>query len=459
MTNKFESSAISLFSGAGGLDIAAHEAGFRTIAAIESVPRYAKTLSDNKLLSEIEQTAQFDAWFDVESRSMGKLSPKTLDLVKKRVAPSVGKVNAMSACSVLPADIREVDTVDLRTSLGLNVGELGLIIGGPPCQSFSMSGQRKSIEDVRGQLFLQFARFVEDFRPRWFVFENVKGMTHSAALKITAECPKCGPFTPRHEQVLLDPKASHYPCYMCGANSEVVIRKSDRRGAVNVIVNEFESLGYTCHFDVLNAVDFGVPQFRDRIFIVGSRDNEPFSMPKPTHESTNNQSVQPNLWDDDMRLPAVTVWDTLFSKTNPYHASDISPNHSRLWVKNVVRPHAEPVDWDLRRPSPTIGSHQGAKLAIAPYGVPDEQVFRQQWHTQGRRMSDTPPVDVEHTYLSDSDLLKLQSFPSSWHIAGTRMERAFQIGNAVPPALGRAVFAQIGTEPLGIPKTNERILW
>lgn len=447
MANRFETSALSLFSGAGGLDIAAHEAGFQTIGAIESVPRYAKTLSDNRLLSEMTSRAEFDAWFDTESKTMGNLSPKTLDLMRERVAPAIGKTNAMSDCTVLPFDITNVDTDDLRSSIGFKVGELGLVIGGPPCQSFSMSGQRKSIEDVRGQLFLQFARFVDDFRPRWFVLENVKGMTHSSALKVTAVCPECGVFVPRHESVLLDPKASHYVCHRCGSDSEVASRKNDRKGVLDVIINEFEALGYTCTYQVLNAVDFGVPQFRDRVFIVGSRDNEPFEMPRPTHEyliAEESQDFQPVLWDEGKRAPAVTVWDALFSGENPYHSANLDPERARLWVKNVVRPHAEPIDWNLRRPSPTIGSHQAAKLAIAPFGLPEEQIFRQQWHTKGRRMSDTAPVHVEHTYLSDSDLLKLQSFPSSWHIAGTRMERAFQIGNAVPPELGKAVLSRIG---------------
>lgn len=95
--------------------------------------------------------------------------------------------------------------------------------------------------------------------------------------------------------------------------------------------------------------------------------------------------------------------------------------------------------WSLDRPAPTIGAHQSAKLAIAPNGVPVAQLERQQWHVLGRRQGDTAPVFVEHEYLSDEELLTLQTFPLSWYLHGTRMQRAFQIGNAVPPILAGAV--------------------
>ena len=71
--------------------------------------------------------------------------------------------------------------------------------------------------------------------------------------------------------------------------------------------------------------------------------------------------------------------------------------------------------------------------------MPEDQLKRQQWHVLGRRQSDLPAVLVEHEYLSDEELLKLQTFPLGWYLYGTRMQRAFQIGNAVPPVLARAM--------------------
>jgi DNA (cytosine-5)-methyltransferase 1 len=132
------------------------------------------------------------------------------------------------------------------------------------------------------------------------------------------------------------------------------------------------------------------------------------------------------------------MYEALWSVGHSVHG-ELDKNVARLWVKNVVRPHDEPVTWTIDRPSPTIGAHQGAKLALAPVGVPEEQIFRQQWHTKGRRQGDTKPVPVVHEYLSDEELLRLQTFPTWWYLHGTRMQRAFQIGNAVPPVLAKAV--------------------
>jgi DNA (cytosine-5)-methyltransferase 1 len=78
-------------------------------------------------------------------------------------------------------------------------------------------------------------------------------------------------------------------------------------------------------------------------------------------------------------------------------------------------------------------------LSIAPFGVPEEQLARQQWHVKGKRQGDFPPVAVEHEYLTDEELLRLQTFPPQWYLYGTRMERARQIGNAVPLVLAHAV--------------------
>jgi len=135
--------------------------------------------------------------------------------------------------------------------------------------------------------------------------------------------------------------------------------------------------------------------------------------------------------------------DCLWPKKRHNVFGRLDPDKAVLWVKNVVRPHDEPVTWTLRRAAPTIGAHQAAKLAIAPKGVPEAQLRRQQWHVLGKRQGDTPPVPVVHEYLSDEELLRLQTFPENWYLFGTRMQRAFQIGNAVPPMLAQAVGEEI----------------
>lgn len=106
-------------------------------------------------------------------------------------------------------------------------GELDLLVGGSPCQSFSIVGKRKGFEDTRGTLFYDFARIVKESKPKVFIFENVKGLTNH-----------------------------------------------DNGNTFEVIKNTFDELGYNCFDRVLNAKDFGMPQHRERIFIIGFLDKK-----------------------------------------------------------------------------------------------------------------------------------------------------------------------------------------
>jgi DNA (cytosine-5)-methyltransferase 1 len=286
---------------------------------------------------------------------------------------------------------------------------------------------------------------VRDLRPRWFLFENVKGIAQSKTSVASACCSSCDkqfivPFADRES--LMTEETGLLTCPVCTHRGQMHVNTVELRGgSLEIILHEFESLGYKCQNKLLNAADFGAPQSRERLMIVGSRDGERFRWPTPTHansSSISSSGAQLQLEMDAPKKQWTVVQDVLWRSGHP----DFGPLDYKtavLWVKNVVRPHDEPVTWGLDRPSPTVGAHQAAKLALAPLGVPPEQLLRQQWHTLGRRQGDNPPVHVIHAYLSDEELLRLQTFPASWYLHGTRMERAFQIGNAVPPLLAEAV--------------------
>lgn len=417
--------AVSLFSGAGGLDVGVEDAGFEVRCCVELNEYAAETLRLNKRLG-MSTKDEFDAWFD----SVGALpyrawEPAAIKRVRARVRAGVGKHGYMSHAEVIQSDIRAVTSDTIAAAAGVRRGELELLFGGPPCQSFSRAGQRAGVGDERGQLFLEFVRIANDLRPRFVLLENVKGLVQTKANSWRAECGRCGwsevpPFDPDAEAPEHGTPA--HRCPKCGAKStKWRVERNKPGGSLDWIQSAFDRIGYRTSAFLLNAVDFGIPQRRERVFIVGTRDGEMLHAPEPAG------------------APVPTVWDTLFGTPNPDHLWPLDPNRAVLWVKNVVRPHDEPVTWDLRHPAPTVGAHQGAKLAIAPFGVPEEQLLRQQWHLKGRRQGDSPPVPVEHSYLSDRDLLLLQTFPSFWFVAGTRMERAFQIGNAVPPQFGAHV--------------------
>jgi DNA (cytosine-5)-methyltransferase 1 len=134
-------------------------------------------------------------------------------------------------------DVHEVRPDRVRERLKIGKGDLYAVLGGPPCQGFSTYGQRDP-EDERNFLFERFAAFVDEFRPRFLVMENVIGIMSMEG----------GWFFGR-------------------------------------VVKRFEELGYTCKVMVLNALNFGVPQLRRRVFIVGSRDGERVPFPTPRYRS------------------------------------------------------------------------------------------------------------------------------------------------------------------------------
>ncbi len=116
----------------------------------------------------------------------------------------------------------------------INNEHIDMLVGGSPCQSFSMAGRRLGFEDTRGTLFFEFARCIQELKPEMFIFENVKGLL------------------------------SH-----------------DKGNTFKTILNTFDELGYNYHWKVLNAKDFGIPQNRQRIFIIGFKDkSKQFEWPK-----------------------------------------------------------------------------------------------------------------------------------------------------------------------------------
>ena len=433
---------ISLFTGAGGLDIGLELAGFTTLFANDSEAYCCETLRANQLLGKMKPS-QFDAWFkrQLEQRCYRSTPKEKIAALKKRLKKGVGKSPYLRDAVVVQGDVKEIAAEKVSRVSGLRTGEAALIAGGPPCQSFSRSGTRGAVDEKRGQLFVDFVRVVDVLRPRWFLFENVKGLILTKADILFVHCQHCGsatipPFDGRLKWIANE--KHRLACPECGSAHTRCEMERQRRASLDMILSEFERIGYVCYWRILNAADFGAPQVRERLFVVGSRDNERFEWPIETHCA--NGDGQLSLLAE--KEPWNTMHATLWSNGHPeFGALDL--DEAVLWVKNLVRPHDEPVTWRLDRPSPTIGAHQGAKLAVAPEGVPEEQLKRQQWHVLGKRQGDSPPVPVRHAYLSDTELLTLQTYPSHWYFYGTRMQRASQIGNAVPAVFGKAIGSAI----------------
>jgi DNA (cytosine-5)-methyltransferase 1 len=240
---------ISLFSGAGGMDIGFREAGFEIAVAVEQDPSCCNTLRLN--------------------------SPQL---------------------EVIEGDIREVPTKQMLSAGNLKPLEAALVIGGPPCQSFSLAGKRMGLDDPRGMLILEFARVVHEALPKAFVLENVKGMLN----------------------------------WEKGKAIEAVLNEFREP-----VVHKGKSYSYDVSYSVLNASSYGVPQHRERLFIVGNRLEKTFEFPHPTHQKSNTADT--DMFESDL-LPYLNVGDAINGLPPADEPSDTAKRVSQT-IKGRIERH------------------------------------------------------------------------------------------------------------------------
>lgn len=301
--------------------------------------------------------------------------------------------------NVLGGDIRQIDPRKLLELTGLSIGEPFLICGGPPCQPFSTAGKRLGINDPRGSLFMDFIRMIDYIRPRFFVMENVKGIM-SAPLKHV-------PLAERDES---DP--------------------DQRLGTVlDVILAEFDKLGYKTVYGVLDAVNYGVPQFRERFVLIGSRDNEDIFLPLPTHfQIHQDKSYQ---W----KTVRDSIADLEFDKGECATLSE-----ERLKFLKMI---PEGGNWrDLPENIIPIAMGGAYKSGGGKVGF-----FRRLSYDQPSPTVVTSPVQkatmmchpTQNRPLSIKEYARIQQFPDDWVFTGTTAAKYRQIGNAVPVGLAEAI--------------------
>lgn len=334
--------AISLFSGAMGLDIGLMEAGIK-----------------------IEIGQDFDAYCVQTMTANGHRG--------------------------LLGDIRDITPEMLLKEANMKVGEPFLICGGPPCQPFSTAGKRMGINDPRGSLFLDFVRMIDAIRPRFFVMENVKGLM-SAFLKDEN-----------------------------GKNTNTKV--------LDIILDEFKKLNYKTVYGVLDAVNYGVPQFRERFVLIGSRDNEGIFLPVPTHFHVHQNSNY--RW----RTLADTIKDLEDTDGECAVFSD-----SRLHYLKMV---PEGGNWkDL--PEDVLQEAMGGAYKSGGGKV---GFYRRLSYNQPSPTVVTSPVQkatmmchpTKDRPLSVAEYARIQQFPDDWKFIGTIVSKYKQIGNAVPVGLAKAI--------------------
>jgi DNA (cytosine-5)-methyltransferase 1 len=375
--------SIELFAGAGGLSCGLKQSGFDALFANELVPQYADTYKRNHQQTE-----------------------------------------------VVVGDIRKVCETDLKKHLAVKEGEIDLVAGGPPCQGFSINAPIRTLDDERNHLFKDFLRVVSSIKPKAVLIENVPGI--------------------------------------------VSLGKGT---VVQQIYKELESLGYKVKHKILFAGHYGVPQMRFRTVFIGIKNYEgEILFPEPEFDAkavanfTGAKELcisTPPLFYQHLR-PQVTVWDALSDLPDLINGQVISPETYLTKPTNDYQKY-------LRTNSRSLTAHYCAKVAainlerlkFIPQGgswrdIPFDllpaglQRARRSDHT--KRYGRLHPGALCSTVLTKCDphwgsffhptqdrvvsvreAARIQSFPDHYAFTGSITQQYEQIGNAVPPLLGKAI--------------------
>lgn len=323
---------IELFAGAGGLALGLEKAGFSSLGLVELDKDASNTLKVNR-----------PNW------------------------------------NVINDDIANVSKLDLEKLFKIKKGELDLLSGGSPCQSFSYAGKRLGLEDTRGTLFYHYAEFLHKLQPKMFLFENVKGL-----------------------------------------------RTHDKGRTYATILDIFEKEGYTIQKDVLNAWDFGVAQKRERLITVGIRNDLVgkihFSFPEP-------QKYKPILRDvllDCPKSEGATYSEykkKIFELVPPGgYWKDIPEDVAKEYMKSC---------WFM----------EGGRTGILRRLSLEEPSLTVLTSPSQKQTDRCHPLETRPFTVREN--ARCQSFPDDWMFCGSIGQQYKQVGNAVPVNLAYEVALKI----------------
>ncbi len=343
---------ISLFSGGMGLDIGLERAGFNCVACNEIDPLAVETIKLNK-----------------------------------------------PALPTIPDSVEAVTLKSLSKAAGFNVEGIDLIAGGPPCQAFSVFGQRRGLNDGRGKLIFEFFRLVSEVKPKAFLMENVRGL-HSMPLTPKGEFLEDGKLSPEHK------------------NAGSLLRE---------LIRLFEETGYRIDCYLVNSVNYGAPQIRERLLCIGSRfDIDPL-FPQP--EYSNRPSD---------RLPRFrTLGDVIGNGFKDSDPSMMNFSPRKLKYLAMVPPGGnwrslpEEIQKESMGKSWYLKGGRSAYWRRLSFDFPSPTVVTMPNHA-GTSMCH--PAELRA--LTVGEMAAVQEFPHDWKFAGSATDKCRQIGNAVPPRLG-----------------------
>lgn len=271
--------------------------------------------------------------------------------------------------------------------------KVDVIFGGPPCQAFSTAGARRALDDDRGNVFLRYIEVVEKIKPTYVVIENVRGLL-----------------------------SAPYPYKD--------IEKPIKGGALCIIMDRLKDAGYTISFELYNAANFGAPQIRERVVMIGKLGNEKMPYLSPTHAENGENGL--------------SKWKTLQDAVDTldenvvHHYIEFPENRLKFY-----RMLKEGQYWKHLPPEAQVEA-MGNKLKL---GGGKTGFFRRLSFSKPSPTLVTNPTmpatdlchPTENRPLSVEEYSCIQGFPNDWKICGPILEQYRQIGNAVPIKLGEAI--------------------
>ena len=417
---------IDLFAGAGGLSEGFVRAGFTPLAHIEMDKYACETLKTRAAYHYLEENNKLNIYKKyLQEKKEGENGQKLWEQVPKRVIDSV--IHATIGSSTIDGIFQKVDNLKGKNSVDI-------IIGGPPCQAYSIVGRSRMGKDVekdpRNELYKFYVKFLEKYSPKMFVFENVLGI-------VTAK----------------------------------------KGGPLNDLKELAENAGYDMQMEVQNASEHGVLQRRQRVIIVGWRKDAKNSKGKKYHypileKEQNSYSVMKDLFSD---LPVRKAGEGNLTSLVPYSQdlenmpylkeSAIRNNHFDFTTQHIARPHNANdreiycmaiKQWQEKRRQldysklpAHVQTHRNTKSFLDRYSVVDPDGY---CHTVVAHISKdghyyiypTPNPTIENVRsITVREAARLQSFPDDYYFEGSRGAAFKQIGNAVPVVLAYKIAKEI----------------
>lgn len=321
----------------------------------------------------------------------------------------------------------DVTSSDIKAQIVKAAGEIDLLAGGPPCQAYSLSGRRDPL-DPRGKLFNDYVELVAAIKPRFVLMENVKGLLTMKHDRVDLSASQL------KQQARIYKEIESLPSkYTRGHTDQATLAEGRQlrsklmrqlqefqEPVLGSIVKDLEGLGYMCSWKVLNSADYGVPQRRERVILLGARQGE--RLP-PYPEATHQEGLQEGLFPTNL-LPWVTTSDAI---------DDLATTPEDASTHHIFTAHSEDFLEKIR--ATPLGSSVFTGYQDAYYRNPPDVPAR----TVKENHNGVFVHYREHRVMTPRELARLQSFPDSFIFHGTKSSVLKQIGNAVPPLLGKAI--------------------